>query len=125
MEAIKQEGIAGLESLRAEIGTAPVTGPDQAAANTPSIDTKDQLSMLMGPMFGVLFPAWNLQPEEIDGLAEAYAKVADKWFPGGLNLGVELEALMITAMIFGPRLKMPRKAPKKQPDSSEGGKKDA
>lgn len=79
----------------------------------PPPDTKKELAVLLGPLFSILAPNWNVTPDEVDIVAEAYADVINKYFPGGLSLGVEVNALMATALIFGPRLGTPRKAPAK------------
>ena len=95
------------------IGSAEVA----AGGNVPApvkVDTKKELAALLGPTFQILAPGWQVSAQEVDLLAESYADVLDKYFPGGVSLGVEVNAVLCTFMIFGPRWGHPRKLPKGQ-----------
>ncbi len=80
--------------------------------------TKDLIMPICDLATKALCPNWDIQPQEVDALAEAYAAVIDKYFPDAAShLGVELNALLITAAIFVPRLasgEPPRKPREKQ-----------
>jgi len=96
---------------------------NEAKSEAPSDDEKQKkevpTSELIAPIVamcaGVLVPNWNLQNEEIQGLSESYGLVIDKYFPSAAtSLGVELNALLMTAAIVLPRMGTPRK--KSDPD---------
>jgi len=66
-------------------------------------------------------PNYQIQKAEKQALAEAYGDLLDKYFPEGIGAwGVELNAALMTAAIFGPRLAQgvpAREKPKaKQPE---------
>lgn len=97
------EGVA--EELEPESGgTADETGVD-----SEELPTDQVLIMAMSPLFDVLAPNWSVSTEEKQALAGAYAPVIDKYF-GGVSVGVELQAVIVTVMIFAPRLSVPRVA---------------
>jgi len=56
----------------------------------------------------LLAPAWEIQQSECLVLAGAHVPLFDKYF-GSFDLGVELTAVMATAMVFGPRIGKPHK----------------
>ena len=89
--------------------TAGISNPPALPEPPKPIDTKKELVMLFKPMFDIIAPGWEVTPDEIDMLAESYADVLNKYFPGGISLGVEINALFCTAIIFGPRMGKPRK----------------
>lgn len=45
---------------------------------------------------------WRFQPEETDQLSTVYAQLAHKYFPD-LSLGLESTAVIVTAMVVGPK----------------------
>ena len=50
-------------------------------------------------------PNWMVQDAEKKALSDGYADMIDKYWPGGVSkFGVELNALLMTAAIFGPRV---------------------
>ncbi len=50
-------------------------------------------------------PNWMIQDAEKKALADGYADMIDKYWPDGIGaFGVELNALLMTAAIFGPRV---------------------
>ena len=91
-------------------------GPDQAEK-----EWKEMLGQLFGPLFGIFAPAWNVQTKEVEALAEAYAPVLVKYCPDVSGFGPEIGALFTTTAVFGPRLKMPRKAPALPETESQEG----
>lgn len=87
-----------------QVGAQVQQQPD----NTPA--TKDILEPVLAMGFGVLAPNWQVQPQEVEQLADVYAQLLDKYFPDGLgDYGVEISAVMVTGAIVLPRLKTPRK----------------
>lgn len=106
MDAEAAELLREAESLE----TPPPTPEDQAETAAQVQETAQALVLVIGPAFQLLAPAWNVQDEEVKALADAYAALIEKYWPGGLQgFGVELNALLVTLAVFGPRLKMPRK----------------
>lgn len=96
---------------------------EQASEKTKS-EMTDVLGMILGPGFELLAPAWNIQKQEVDALAEAYAVLIEKYFPGGLTtFGAEINAALVTIAILAPRIKMPRKI--EEPPADTGGDSDA
>tara|TARA_Y100001951_G_C11296191_1_gene275800 strand:- start:4746 stop:5279 length:534 start_codon:yes stop_codon:yes gene_type:complete len=97
------------EAEQIEPHTDPETG-DQLPAEREQdgMTTEQAVQMALGPLFAVLAPNWGVQPAEIEQLAAAYAPVIDKWFPGDFAMGVEMQAVMITAVIIAPRAAVPR-----------------
>jgi len=108
------DAAAAFDALAAEVDGAAGTGTAAAPAGpdaVPDLPTRDAVALFLGPLFQLLAPAWAIQPAEVDALADAYAPVIDKYFPGGM--GVEGGALLVTAAVLAPRLGTPRKLPEK------------
>lgn len=114
---------AELEALAAEAERIDppdqADGSDQADLVEPEQPTAEVLAQVIGPAFMILAPAWCVQDQEIVMLSESYAKVIDKYFPGGVSLGPEVGAVMVTLAIIGPRLRLPRKLPPPEADQGE------
>lgn len=70
--------------------------------------TAEILAPVLGGLFGILTPAWNVTPGECNELAGAYALVIDKYFPDTV-LGCEITAIICTVAVIGPRIGTPRK----------------
>ncbi len=90
--------------------TAPPGAPSAAEMLRPLVD------------FGVdvFCPGWEVQDQERDHLANAYGALVEKYAPGGITtFSVELQAALVTAAIFGPRVAagMPRR-----PDREDEGR---
>lgn len=78
-------------------------GPGTAELLQPLIDFGCQIGC----------PNWAVQKAEREALAGAYGDLIDKYYPEGVGqFGVELNALLMTAAIFGPRLASGRPARK-------------
>lgn len=104
------EAAAELAALRSEFdpgGADPQPEPPPEDAGPP---TSELIKPIVVMLFRIGAPAWEVADAEHAALAEAYAAVLDKWFPGGV-FGVELNALILTAAIVGPRLAMPTHPP--------------
>ncbi len=110
------ESEANLDAMPSEPSAAEV-----AQANRDQEELEQAFNMLLGSTFDIFCPAWNIQPEETKQLSAAYAAIIEKYFPGGVSrFGVEINAVLITAVIFAPRAKMPRKVkPKDDNNASE------
>ncbi|MPY23914.1 hypothetical protein [Shewanella sp. YLB-07] len=102
LHAAELEGNAPVASLAVNQlgGTAP----------EPEIPTSELIAPIIGLACNFICPAWEIAAEEQGALAQSYADVIDKYFPGGAGtFGIELSALLITGAIIAPRLKKPRK----------------
>ncbi|MCW8917476.1 MAG: hypothetical protein OQL08_01465 [Gammaproteobacteria bacterium] len=111
---------AEFEALAAEaeqLEPTDDTPPEDLPPPGPS--TAEVLGQVIGPACAILAPGWQIQPEEVEQLSISYAAVVDKYWPGGVNLGPEISAALITVAIFGPRLGMPRRLPPPQPDKKQ------
>lgn len=115
----QQADFAQLENMAEELEPgAGGGGPElegEGGAAVDDLPTDQVLLMAIGPLFDVICPNWKVSPEEKQALAGAYAPVVDKYF-GGVSMGVELQAVAITAMIIAPRIGTPRVA---KPEKSE------
>lgn len=99
--------LAALEAAANPEQGAPAPGPVPA----PGPSTREMLAPLIAMvcgMIGAALPPAITQPE-VDALTDAYAALVDKYFPGGVSLGPELAALMITAAVFAPRIAAQKK----------------
>lgn len=69
-------------------------------------------------------PNYQIQKAEKQALAESYGDLLDKYFPEGIGAwGVELNALLMTAAIFGPRVAQgvpARNKPKAETNTDQG-----
>lgn len=67
--------------------------------------TAEVIAPLIGFGCDIGCPNWQIQKEEKKALAEGYGELIDKYYPDGISAwGVELNALLMTAAIFGPRV---------------------
>lgn len=85
--------------------------PEEAAGdNLPDIPTAEMLRPIIDLGCGVMVPAWNISEQERKALADAYAALVDKYMPDtGLGpYAVEINVLLLTAAIVGPRLGQPK-----------------
>ena len=135
MTAAADEKAALDEAARAAAAALapPVAVGDAAAALAPPAppvqpSTAEMLAPLLGAAFRLLVPAWGVEEVESRELAAAWAAVLDKYFPGGVPIGVEVNALIVTLAVFGPRWDKPRRlAPPKSSSTApaadgDGGK---
>lgn len=68
-------------------------------------------------------PNYRIKSDEKKELSESYGELIDKYFPGGIgNYGVELNALLVTAAIFGPRVAKGIPAREKPPEKASEGR---
>lgn len=94
----------------------------QANAETeaePEIESAALVTQVVQMSADIFAPNWQIQPEESAQLGQVYGKLLDKYLPNsGLDkYGLELSALMATAMIIGSRAGTPLKEkPEKKPD---------
>lgn len=96
-----------LEAAALEPEAEPQPGA-QSQPETPDVSNADAIKMIVGPAFQIMAPRWQVAENEIEALAQAWGDVADKYLPEGLEIGVELNAAIITLAILGPRLSQPR-----------------
>ncbi len=105
MAALSSE--AGSDDLDALTGQ---TGELDAARKAGEAEYNALLCGLLGPMFLIIAPGWNVQQSEVEMLAGAYSALLQKYFPDGPgNFGPELGAVAITIAVVGPRLRLARK----------------
>jgi hypothetical protein len=113
---------AEFEQLEREImqEAANDAGPVQQPQQQQGPGAAEVLFPILQMGFGVMAPNWNVQDSEVQQLAECYGQLTDKYFPDGLgDYGVEISAVMVTAAIVLPRLKLPRKVEQKAANDSE------
>jgi hypothetical protein len=92
MEAQQQQAMTEAEKIRAK--------------------TIGGINMGLGPVFQFMTPNWGVSKDEVEMLSTAYADLLLLYYPQGLTaLGPWIGAVMVTGMVFGPRMDTPRKAP--------------
>jgi hypothetical protein len=115
-ESINEENSSGaalasdeLESLKLQADEFEPVNEEEVENEGPVISTAKQLEPLIGLSFKVLAPNWNVQPEEVEVLAESYGEAIDYYWPE-MNGGLPPWAtpLIVTAAIVGPRISIPR-----------------
>ena len=69
-----------------------------------------------------LAPNWEIQPEESEKLGTVYGALLDKYLPdnGLSNYGLEISALLATAIVFKSRSGIPLRKPKEKKRNEEG-----
>lgn len=114
------------EAIESEPGIDEAGEPVEAEPEEqPSISNQQAIQMLLAPAFGALAPRWQVQPEEIAQLAQAYGDLADKYLPDGIHVGVELNAALVTLIVLGPRMGTPRtEAEAKKAEQKKAAKKE-
>ena len=103
------------EAAALDTAAAPPGEGEPPTPPAPELSTAEILRPLARLLFDVLAPKWQVGDEESAALAESYAAVLDKYFPGGFagRWAAEFNALILTVAIIGPRLKIaPRDMPK-------------
>lgn len=108
------DNIMTLDDLRreAEATVSEPVGDAQAKAESaePEMSTQEMLYPAIRLVMDIIAPSWKITDTECTSLASAYAAVLDKYYPDGLGrFGVEINAIFITAIVFTPRMKTPRK----------------
>lgn len=114
---------AALDAEARTIEGEHIQASDAPQTDSPTrLTTGQVLTMILIPTFAAVAPAWRVTDGECAVLGEAYGALADKYFPD-VDLGVEFAAVVATAIVFGPRLRKPRREP--EPESDEGATTDA
>lgn len=115
-----------LASIAAELGDAEQAETEAEQGEQVGPSTSEVLYPLISFGCDLGCPNWQIQDAEKQGLAEGYADLIDKYWPGGIGqFGVELNALLMTAAIFGPRVAkgIPARIEKeveRKPETSDG-----
>lgn len=111
--------------------------------NRPDVSTAQILKTIYESIFNSMLQAWEVTPDEIQIMADMQGGALDAWFPEGvtwLNNDVIEKiiltggAVMVTAQVFGPRMKAAKEkkkekakqsdataTPSEQPATKEGG----
>jgi hypothetical protein len=113
-EPIPDEAAALLDQIEDEPGQDE---PGQELAT--QIPSADLIRPLVVLVCTAVVPAWKIGKAEQDTLAEAYGAVLDKYFPGGIEMGPELGAVLVTAAIIMPRLGQPMRDPEPEPEPGQ------
>lgn len=97
--AVEAESLTPVAAVATSQSVAP-EGPPTAEIIFPVVSMA----------FDLVAPNWAVGEGEKKALSEAYGALLDKYFPDAINsFGVELQALLITAAIVAPRLRVPRR----------------
>jgi len=104
LQSLEAEVLGDIETDAAAVGEGPALAVDE--------EMRGLVGGVLGMGFAVLAPNWQVRPEEVEQLTEAYSALLAKYCPDGLGeYGVEISAIMITFAVVAPRLKTPRLAP--------------
>lgn len=96
-------------AMQAELGEQTQSTVESTPPQ-PDIPTTEMLNAVLVPMFATLCPNWVVTNEECAQVAQAWGPVLDKYFPDWVTkFGVEVNAVLITVLVFGPRWSTPRK----------------
>jgi hypothetical protein len=120
IDEVAAEAVADFEQIAAEMGPEETTTAPGEAPPPPQVSTAEVLTGIYQPLAMILCPAWGLQPQELQMLAEAHAAALDQWFPNGIDLGPTANAVIVTAMIIAPRVGKPRKVQKARQQAGGG-----
>jgi len=77
-----------------------------------SLPTSQLVLMAISPLFDVFAPNWGVEDSEKEALAGAYAEVIDEYFPD-IEASPIVGAVIVTGMVFAPRIGTPRVLEKK------------
>lgn len=99
---------AMMDGLEAAAGESAEAISDVKQAAQPELPFDQAIAMILGAGFDILAPNWRVSEKEVKLLADAYAPLAEKYLPDPGNFGVEVSAILVTAMVLGPRLRTPR-----------------
>lgn len=112
------EGLAAeLGQLESEASAVVATGAAPAAPPAPGPAASEAYQEILEPIlyksFQILAPAWEVEAEESQALAGAYAELLGKYFPDvPSEFGPELGAAFVTVAILATRMGKPRKIEK-------------
>lgn len=83
-------------------------------------ETQQAMQLCLHPLFAIVAPNWQVQPAEIEALSGAYTAVLLKYWPEGLAaVGPEFAAVLITATVIAPRMRIPRKLEPKETEPTQ------
>lgn len=90
-------------------GETPLQNSNEKRVDIPEVPTGEVVASLLSVTFALIATKkgehWNLAPDEAETAGDAYGAVIDKYFPDSIgNMGVEITALMVTAMLVTPRM---------------------
>jgi hypothetical protein len=98
-----------VESIEAGKIDADISGEGVAAYIPP-------IHIICTLTFGIFCPAWDMDPEKVQKMAESLAVLAQKYYPNAIDSGAEMLAVMSTIDAIGPNIVKPRRLPKQNPD---------
>ena len=120
LAALKAEALAEEGATPEGEQAKPVTGEVIKKQDSES-EWADIFQMVLEPTFAIVAPNWEVKGREVRELSKAYAAVAAKYCPEVQKIGVELSAVMTTAMIVLPRIVEGRSLRKVEKQQQEGG----
>ena len=105
VEYLQSAELDELEQRFEQGESVQANGQAQQAPAAPDIPTAEILKPILSVSFGLIFPKRPLSDVHCGLLADAYAPLIDKYFPNiSANMGVELNAVLITVAVFGERM---------------------
>lgn len=117
-----------LAHLERNAGGPEVGGPASGAAyvDPAGADVEGLMIAVLTPAFAILAPNWQVQPPEVQQLAQAYTPVMLKYFPDGIGeVGPELAAVLVTLTVLGGRIGTPRRVVVVQEEAANAPEKSA
>lgn len=104
----------------------PEAGGPSTAGGTSYVDpaaseVEGLMIAVLTPTFAIIAPNWQVQPPEVQQLAQAYTPVMLKYFPDGIGeVGPELAAVLVTLTVLGSRIGTPRRVVVVQEEAANG-----
>lgn len=109
------------EAAEVDETDAPITG-EQSVNEVEEISSAALMADVVQVTADIFAPNWDIQREESEQLGTVYGALLDKYVPdSGLDkYGLELSALMVTAMVIKSRAGVPlKKAPEPEKEESD------
>lgn len=94
---------------------------NQPVNNEPDIETAELLAPVIQITADIFAPNWEINEDECEQLATVYGALIDKYLPDNpaTKYGLEISALITTAMIFGARKGKPLTKEKPKADKNK------
>lgn len=111
-DAQAAQGEEELQAIEGEYIAAHAAHDEQSGESAESeagIDAVQMIASMLHLSCAIIAPAWEVSESEAGALAAAYVPLVEKYMPGGLRFGPELQAIAVTMIVFGPRIGKPRK----------------
>lgn len=120
IDAAELDKIASQAEQAEQAEQTELTGELMEQQDGPS--TAEVLQPVIDLVCAIAAPNWEIKAGERQAMAESYGELVDKYFPDGMGAwGVELNALLVTTAIIGPRVASGKPRVKEEPRQPQAG----